>query len=440
MKRSFGSVLLAIVLGMVLLLPLAGTASADPATPITVGPNSYVTANSYVHYVFGHWNTSQKPVAVPGSDAAHSQHGWGNASGSEISSTTTYTATTATPAGEYQLGFDVTMNNWLSYGGYSDSYATLPFTVTSDTDYNISGSYTTNANQGGIFRVRLKDLGPDPDTFVFDNADTLGTLSGPGLTGTLPPGDYEFEVFTRSIAWGQYPWAGVGWGPISGGPDQGTGSVHLDLTAQWNNPPVAEIVAIDDATITLPVTMKVTPQTLNLSRLGKWVKAHITDDTENTPQVMEVTLDGSGSSDIDDGDEIVSWDWTLTGPDGEVTVDEVEITTISLSAGAYTVNLVVNDGDTDSAMATETFTLSNQTIDDLAAGSYALNGVPDSEVKGPDNGSVVISFADDDVAATVEVGPDHEMVLTGTASGMDEIDVIEGGKDGSKGKSGPKFK
>ena len=56
MKQSFGSVLLAIVLGMVLLLPLAGTASADPTTPITVGSGSYVKSGTYVYYVYGHYN------------------------------------------------------------------------------------------------------------------------------------------------------------------------------------------------------------------------------------------------------------------------------------------------------------------------------------------------------------------------------------------------
>ena len=56
------------------------------------------------------------------------------------------------------------------------------------------------------------------------------------------------------------------------------------------------------------------------------------------------------------------------------------------------------------------------------------------------NDRVATPTADDDVAATVEVGPDQEMVLAGAASGVDEIDVIEGGKDGSKGKSGSKFK
>lgn len=217
----------------VLLLSLAGTASADPAPPITVDPSSSVSARTYVHWYWGHWLTTQKPVVVPGTDTAYSVHGkYGT---TMIRSWTTYDATTAASTHEYQLGLDVTVTNWLAYGGYSDSYGTVPFTVTSDTDYDISGNYTTNANQGGIFRVSLKDLGTG--TYLFQHGDALGTLSGPGLTGTLPPGDYEFGFLTRSVAWGRYPWAGVGRGPISGGPDQGTGSVHLDLTVPLNTPP-----------------------------------------------------------------------------------------------------------------------------------------------------------------------------------------------------------
>ncbi len=204
-----------------------------------------------------------------------------------------------------------------------------------------------------------------------------------------------------------------------------------------NSPPVADIAEIDDDTIPLPVTIKVTPQTLNLERLGRWVKVHVWDDSENTPQQMEVILDGSNSSDPD-GDSL-TYDWTLTGPEGDITVtDNVTSQVMILSAGQYTVTLVVNDGTVDSAPASENFTLTDVTIDDLASvdpAEFTLNGVPASEVKGGDT-SLVISFDDDAIAATVEVGLDVEMRLEGPVSGVDYIDVIQDKAGGNgKGKS-----
>lgn len=100
--------------------------------------------------------------------------------------------------------------------------------------------------------------------------------------------------------------------------------------------------------------------------------------------------------------------------------------------------LVVNDGTVDSAPASEEFTLTNMTISDLAAvdpADFTLNGVPAIEVKGGGN-SIVISFDDDAIAATVEVGLDVEMMLEGPIPGADYIDVIQDKAGGNgKGKS-----
>ena len=344
------------------------------------------------------------------------------------------------------------------------------FTYTPNTNYNGADSFTYHANDGtsdsNVATVSITvNWVNDPPVALADSAstdeDTAVTVSVLDNDSDIDGGALVVEAVTQpasgsttnnggSVTYdpsGQLETLAAGQTATEtfdytvsdglGGTDTATVTVTIDGV---NDAPVAVIGAIADATIPLPVTMKVTPQTLNLSRLGNWVKVHITDDTENTPQVMEVTLDGSSSYDIDDGDEIVSWDWTLIDLDGEITITDEDVTTVNLPTGSYTVNLVVNDGDTDSIAVSETFILTNQTIDDLAAGSYTLNDVPNSEVKGPDDGSIVISFADDAVAATSEVGPDQEMLLAGTASGVDYIDVIDGGKDGSKGKSGPKFK
>ncbi|MFC1977620.1 hypothetical protein ACFLWS_05080 [Chloroflexota bacterium] len=245
------------------------------------------------------------------------------------------------------------------------------------------------------------------------------TTNGGSLTST-PDGQYlQVQVTFRII-------------------DGETSPILYDLTVQHipsNQPPVAVIDVEEEYTVPLPVTMKVTPQTLNLERLGNWVKVHLHDDTENTPQEMEVTLDGSHSSDPDE--DPITFDWTLIGPEGEITIDDSVNPSVVLTAGTYNVTLVVNDGTVDSETATVSFTLTNQTLADLLAaypGDYYLNDVPGSEVKGDDN--VVISFADDAIAATVDVGLDVEMTLTGAASGVDYIDVIQDKENGNgKGKS-----
>jgi hypothetical protein len=200
---------------------------------------------------------------------------------------------------------------------------------------------------------------------------------------------------------------------------------------------VAHITEIGDRSIPLPVTVKVTPQTLNMERSGRWVKVHICDKDEGAPQQLEITLDGSGSYDPD-GDPL-NYDWTLTGPNGDIPVtDGVVSQTVTLPAGSYTVTLVVNDGADDSSPATETFILTNETIEDITAANpedFTLNGVVGSDVKGGGD-CLVISFDDDAIAATVAVGLDVEMRLEGRVSGVDYIDVIQDKANGNgRGKS-----
>jgi hypothetical protein len=196
--------------------------------------------------------------------------------------------------------------------------------------------------------------------------------------------------------------------------------ILYDIAVNSNTPPAAAIAEIDDASIPLPVTMKITPQALNLARHGKWVKAHLRAKS-NVVQEMEVVLDGSGSYD-EDGDAL-SFDWTLIGPNGEVPVQDAETVNVLLPAGNYTATLVVNDGTVDSEPAEEPFILTNYTAADMPSGSYQLNGVPQSEVKKAGS-NVIVSFDDDAVAQTVQPGNNVEMVLTGTGSAVDHIKVI----------------
>jgi CshA-type fibril repeat protein len=288
-------------------------------------------------------------------------------------------------------------------------------------------SATTPEDTPVTIDVLANDSDVDGDSLTVDSVTppTNGTaaINPDGTITYTPNANYNgADGFTYTISDG------------NGSAD--TANVSISVTSV-NDPPVADIAEIDDDTITLPVTIKVTPQTLNMERSGRWVKVHISDDSENTPQQIEVTLDGSDSSDID-GDPL-TYDWTLTGPDGDIPVeDNVVSQVVTLSAGSYTVTLVVNDGTVDSAPASEDFTLTNQTMADLAAadpGDFTLNGVPASEMKGGGN-NIVLSFEDDAIAATVAVGLDVEMVLEGPVSGVDYIDVIQDKANGNgQGKS-----
>jgi hypothetical protein len=237
----------AMLFAVMVIATLAVSPAFASADPITVDPNSSIESRTWNYVHWGHWETNQTSIAAPGSNTTYAAHTH-RTTGIELdNSTTTYTATTATTPCEYQLAFDMTMANWLIWGGISQSYAELLFTVTSSTDYDISGSYTTDANQGEDFDVYLKDLGTN--TFVFQHENTTGTLSGSNLTGTLPPGDYEFYVKAESKAegpgtWPNYPWK---YGPVPGGAEHGTGSAHIGLTAQVDvTPPDISVTVSPD--------------------------------------------------------------------------------------------------------------------------------------------------------------------------------------------------
>ena len=215
-----------------------------------------------------------------------------------------------------------------------------------------------------------------------------------------------------------------------------------DGVVQTNTPPVAVVAPVSDAQIGLPVSMNVTPQTLNLDRLGKWVKAHVTDASATTPQVTQVTLDGSQSYDAEN--DPITYQWTLTGPNGDIPVNPVATPTVTLPAGTYTAKLVCNDGQADSDPATTTFTLTDQTWADVQqadAASFTLNGVAGSKSSyDADTGELVLSFDSQSVGATVSPGADINMVLAGTSNAIAQIDVIQNTahNPAGNGKSGQK--
>jgi hypothetical protein len=319
---------------------------------------------------------------------------------------------------------------YVANDGQADSnVATVTITVDCVNDPPVADddTATTDEDTPITIDVLANDSDVDGDSLTVDSvtlpANGTATINPDGTITYTPDSNYYGpDTFSYTISDG----------------NGGTNTADVEVTVTpMNDLPLANISEIDDATIPLPVTVKVTPQTLNMERSGRWVKVHICDDSENTPQQIEVTLDGSGSSDPE-GDPL-TYDWTLTGPDGDIPVtDDVVSQTVTLPAGSYTVTLVVNDGADDSPPATETFTLGNETIEDIATANpedFTLNGVVGSEVKGGDD-CLVISFDDDAIAATVAVGLVVEMRLEGRVSGVDYIDVIQDRANGKgRGKS-----
>ncbi|MFC1864261.1 choice-of-anchor Q domain-containing protein [Chloroflexota bacterium] len=283
---------------------------------------------------------------------------------------------------------------WGDIGGEIYNRSTLPTITYSD----IQGGYAGEGNIGD-------DLVEDDPLFVNPvsgdfhlQPDSPCVDKGSNTAPAIPAKDFEGD--DRII----------------------NGMVDMGVDEVANQSPVA-VISVGNAAIPLPVTIKVTPQTLNIDRMGNWVDVHICVDIE-AEQAIEVMLDGSGSYDPDN--DPITFIWTLTGPAGDIPVSTDQTPIVTLMAGSYEVTLVVNDGTVDSEVADASFTLTNQTMADLEASEpsdYTLNDVMADKITGDD--CLVISFDGEAIADTVEVGLDVEMTLEGPASGVDCIDVTQ---------------
>ncbi|MCP5197341.1 MAG: hypothetical protein H6974_11225 [Gammaproteobacteria bacterium] len=250
-----------------------------------------------------------------------------------------------------------------------------------------------------------------PDTITLANpsgtaSDGHPYVAVPLPTGELAPGATVTNVVLRfsnptqvhfnfsyhvmgTLAAGNAP-------PVAeAGPDQtapvgmtvtldGSGSTDADgddLTYAWTLPTVPA-----GSTATLADATTVNPR-LTLDRPGDYTAQLVVNDgqadsapdtvtvsTENTPPVADagpdqsapvntlVTLDGSASSDVD-GDAL-TFAWTLVNPPAGSTAVLAEATTVHPrltldQAGTYTVQLLVNDGQADSAPDSVTLSTEN---------------------------------------------------------------------------------
>jgi len=114
MKLGVGSFVF--MMAGIMIVPLASAQNS----PIVIEPGSVVTSKAWVHHLWGHWNTTELPIAVPGNVTAVATHDGG------MKSTTTSTVETPN---DFEFSFTGTMNNLLPWSGYSNSNYTIIFTI-----------------------------------------------------------------------------------------------------------------------------------------------------------------------------------------------------------------------------------------------------------------------------------------------------------------------
>ena len=194
-----------------------------------------------------------------------------------------------------------------------------------------------------------------------------------------------------------------------------------------NQPPVADAGG-DYSGVTNAVMVDIDPDTLNLSSNGKWVTAYLIEDVDGT---ADIELDGSGSTDPDE-DEL-NYSWTIADSEGNIVGETSgESPEVSLPVGEYVAELIVNDGTEDSEPDYALITIELLDVSTLSASDLYLNGVQGdwSDFQDPE---LMVKFDRAEVADTVDVGTDVPMIISGSASGVDYITVIDKGK-GGKGK------
>jgi hypothetical protein len=222
----------------------------------------------------------------------------------------------------------------------------------------------------------------------------------------------------------------------------GGGDVYLAKLipgAALNQPPVADANNPYEADVNR-ILLDIDPNTLNLGSQGRWVTAYIREDPTST---ADIQLDGWGSSDPD-GDPL-TYLWTITDPYGNI----VETATgpdpvVTLGPGNYDLTLVVNDGEVDSESDLTTITVYLIDLAALEPGGLYLNNIPGEwgEFLNPE---LMVKFDRESVAATLPLGQEVEVVLSGDyiTEARDFIRVIDRGStrtDKAKDKAKAKGK
>ncbi len=179
----------------------------------------------------------------------------------------------------------------------------------------------------------------------------------------------------------------------------GNGTAIVDMGAfeyrvSANQPPVADAAGPYLET-TSAVLVDIDPDTLNLKSQGRWITAYLAD------AIVEVTLDGSGSSDPN-GDPI-TYNLTIKDTDGYIVEISGESSpTVTLTVGEYTVELEVNDGTVNTEAPLTTITIQAVDLATVDPIDVLLNGEVCGEWGEMQDAELMVKFDRSDVQDILE--------------------------------------
>jgi len=240
-------------------------------------------------------------------------------------------------------------------------------------------------------------------------------------------GDYHLQARSPCIDTGANDAAQVPAKDFDGNPriidGNGKGKAIVDMGAleyMPSSPPIADADGPYEAT-TYTVLVDISPYPFSMKAKGKWITAQLAEDPD---AAVVVTLDGSGSSDPD-GDELV-YAWTVKDQKDDTIVAKLkgEDAFITLGVGLYKVYLMVNDGKVGCREPdTTTITVNLLDLSRVDPGSVFLNNIPAE--RGVYRDSVLmLNFNRASVIETIEAGDEVQMIIAGSVTGRDTLEVI----------------
>jgi hypothetical protein len=208
--------------------------------------------------------------------------------------------------------------------------------------------------------VTAANAGPD-QSVVVGSVVTLDGSKSTGANGSLIT--YQWSMFSRPAG--------------SGAALSSATVVNPTFTADLAGSYVLNLVVNDGKVNSAPATVTITASVANAAPVAD----------AGTPQSVTtgsvVTLDGSASSDANGDPLAYSWAFTSRPAGSSAALSSATVVNPTFTAdlaGAYVLNLVVNDGEVNSAPATVTITASGAapevtTLSASAGPTVTLNGI-----------------------------------------------------------------